>query len=43
MPEKKSILLVLPIKEISLWPELSSLARLRIQGGPLSMTEQDQE
>ena len=31
--EKKHILLVLPIEEISLWPELSSPPHLRIQGG----------
>ena len=31
--KKNSILLVLPIEEISLEPELSSPARFRIQGG----------
>ena len=31
--EKKAIVLVLPFQEISLWPELSSPHRFRIQGG----------
>ena len=31
--EKSAILLVLPIEEISLWPELSSPPRFRFQGG----------
>ena len=31
--EKNAIILVLPIEEISLRPELSSPARFRIQGG----------
>ena len=31
--KKNAISLVLPIEEISLWPELSSPARFRIQGG----------
>ena len=33
LPKKNAILLVLPIEEISLRPELSSPARFRIQGG----------
>ena len=37
--KKKAIFLVLPIEEISLGPELSSPARFRIQGGPLSVTQ----
>ena len=37
--EKKSVLLVLPIEEISIRPELSRPPRFRIQGGgSLSMT-----
>ena len=36
---KNSILLVFPIEEINLWPEISSPARFRTQGGgPLSVT-----
>ena len=31
----------MPIEDISLWPKLSSPAHLRIQGGPLSVTEKD--
>ena len=31
--EKNAILLVLPIEDISLWPELSSPSHFRIQGG----------
>ena len=34
------ILLVLPFKEISLKPELSSPACFRIQGGSMSVTEE---
>ena len=37
--EKNAILLVLPIEDISLWPELSSPPRFGIQGGSLSVTE----
>ena len=33
LPEKNAIILVLPIEEISLRPELSSPPCLRIQGG----------
>ena len=36
--KENAILLVLPIEEISLRPELSSPANFRIQGGPLSVT-----
>ena len=32
LPTKNAILLVLPIEEISLWQELSSQPRFRIQG-----------
>ena len=39
LPKKNAIFLVLPIEEISLQPELSSPARFRIQGGPLSVTD----
>ena len=39
--KKHAIPLVLPIEEISLRPELSSQPRFRIQGGTLSVTEQD--
>ena len=35
-----AILLVLPIEEISLQPELSSPPCFRIQGGSLSVTEE---
>ena len=31
--KKNATLLVLPIEEISFWPELSSPARFRIKGG----------
>ena len=31
--QKNAIILVLPIEEISLWPELSSPVRFRFQGG----------
>ena len=43
--KKNTIVLVLPIKEISLWPELSSPHCFRIQGegGTLSVTKQEQE
>ena len=37
--KKNAIPLVLPIEEISLRPELSSPARFRFQGGPLSVTD----
>ena len=37
---KNSILLFFPIKEISLWPELSSLPHFIIKGGPLSVTDE---
>ena len=41
-PKKNAILLVLPIEEISLRPELSSPARFRFQGGgTLSVTEEE--
>ena len=33
---------VLTTEEISLWPELSSQARFRIKGGPLSVTEEEE-
>ena len=40
--EKHTILLVLPIEEICLWPELSSPDHFRIQGGggPLNVTQE---
>ena len=37
--EKNAFLLVLPIEEISLQPELSSSARFRIPGGTLIITD----
>ena len=36
--EKNALLLVLPFKDISLRPELSSTPRFRIQGGTVSVT-----
>ena len=41
--QNNSILLVLPIEEINLWPELSSPANFSIQGGPLSVMEEEEE
>ena len=43
MKKKNAILLVLPIEEISLQPELSSPPHFRTQGGSLNVTEQQQE
>ena len=38
MQKKNAVLLVLPIEEMRLGPDLSSPFRFRIQGGTLSMT-----
>ena len=38
-PEKNANLLVLPIEEINILPELSSPAHIRIKGGTLSMMD----
>ena len=40
--KKNAIPLVLPTEEVSLWPELSSSAHFRIQGGSTSVTDKGQ-
>ena len=41
--EKNSIFLVFPFEEISMRQELSSLPHFRIQGGTLSMTQEQEQ